>query len=88
MFHNEVKDKIHTTQDLLKQDELDARNSIPEKVFDYFQAVADLFNDNDLVAVIPAMPFLHEGFEQALSIKLGDFILSRDKVKIVYGDMR
>ena len=41
--------------------ELDAQNSIPGKVFDYFQAVSDFFNNEEYEANIPAMPYLHEG---------------------------
>ena len=88
LFHDDVKDKLCTTQNLLKRDELDTSNSVPEKVFDYFQSVADVFNANNFVAVVPAMPFLHEGMKKTQSIELGDFILTRDKVKTVYGDMR
>lgn len=76
-FHADVKDKICQTQELLKQDQIDTRNSIPEKVFDYFQTVTYVFNNDDFVANIPAKPFLYDGFMAAKSIKLGDFCFNK-----------
>ena len=70
------------------RDELDARNSIAEKAFDYFGAVGDFFNNDDWVAVIPEMPFLHDGLKKPQSIKRNDFTITRDKVKTLYADMR
>jgi len=72
----------------LSRDELDARNSIAHKAFDYFAAVADVFNDDDWVAMIPAMPFLHDGLKEPQSITQSDFTITRDKVKTVFSDIR
>ena len=88
LFHDDIKEKLRTTQDLLSRDKLDARNSIAEKAFDYFCAVGDVFNDDDWIAVILAMSFLHDGMNEPRSIPRSDFTITRDKVKTVFADMR
>ena len=73
LFHDDVKEKLRTTQDLLSRDKSDTRNSIAKKASDYFGAVGDVFNDDDWVAVIPGMPFLHNGLQEPQSIKHSEF---------------
>ena len=72
LFHDNIKEKICTTQDLLSRDELNARNYIAEKAFDYFGAVGDVFNNDDWVAVIPMMPFFHDELKEPQSIPGSD----------------
>ena len=88
LFHDDVKEKLRTTQDVLSRDQIDARNSIAEKAFDYFGAVGDVFNDDDWIAVIPAMPFLHDEMKEPKLISRSEFTITRDKVKTVFADMR
>ena len=72
MFDETVKDRLRSTQEVLNQEQLDARKSLLH-VLSWYKGVTDLYNDPDFVAEIPAIPLLHTNYGTARSIKLDDY---------------
>ena len=72
----------------LNRTQLDARKSETYPTFDSFQALADKINDAVFVAIIPFMPLLHDKFLKTRRIMKGDYIMTQERAKDLYMEMR
>jgi predicted DNA-binding protein YlxM (UPF0122 family) len=89
MFHEDVKASLADMSRVLDHDELDARNS-SERPPDFFQAVANAFNDDTLFFISESLPELHYCFANPMSLYFEDMPgpLTAEECKKRFADCR
>ncbi len=87
MLSDEAIGHLHASQEVFTRAELDARNSVA-RVVDYFEAVANVFNQPDFVAITKALPGLHPELDVSRTINLGSYRMDTTKAKEKYHEMK
>ena len=80
MLSDDVKGSYRKTQDSMSRTELDSRQSIM-KLVDFYDLVVHVFNDPTFEPQTQALPDLHPDFYVSRTLKLSDFVMTRDKAK-------
>ena len=68
------------SQDCWNREELDECTSPKTKLY---TGLADTFNDEDYIAVIPSMPSLHGDFSEEQQIEKGEYTMTAAKASII-----
>ena len=80
MLSDEVKSLYRASQDLLTRGALKNRNSVL-KVIDFYDKVAEVFNDTDVVPETEELPNLHPEFTESKKLNLNEYRMSRETAK-------
>ena len=80
ILSDKVKALYSMSQDCLTRIELENRNSVV-RLCDFYDKAAEEFNNAEFLPESKCLPDLHEHFSESLELPLGNYIMTRDKVK-------
>ena len=87
LLSDKAKPHMVTSQEILSHQQLDARNSVARDK-DYFEIVADVFNDLDYTPTLVPAPSLHPEFELSRELPLKEYRVTCSKVKDIHDSMK
>ena len=87
ILSDDVKTLYRASQDLMTLSELENRNSVM-RVVDFYDKVTEVFNDPKFEPQTEKLPNLHSDFCDSITLKLGKYVMTRDKAKDILVTIR
>jgi hypothetical protein len=89
IFHEEARDALMKMNDVMDRPVLDARNS-SERPESFFEVVARIFNDEDILFYTDCLPELHYTFTYSMTLAIEDMpgLMDAEECKRRFADAR